>query len=504
MMKKIFISMFVFSIFSWWGIETVNAYEGGFLHGKNIKVKIGGFERETVKLTDGDLSTGETFLRDGDGLEVLFPEAINVKKMRFSFTTTRTNEIAVFIDYKNGGATYIQVYKSDLSGRDILLNLENVKRIRVISNHSVSSAGTVKIDEFDIFIDESEIYSPITNLIETHDHESVNLKWKNPVDGRLSEVQILQDGFLIDTLQGKEEYLVKNLASETMYKFEVIAKYSNGMKSTPAMINVMTAAKPKPKPAGDIEELKAEIKYNRVDLSWTLPHSENLKHVIIYRDTLKKSFFDKMLGVRTVKAATPIFETNGTYFNDLTVEPETKYEYTLTTMSTEKVESDGVTVQVTTPKEPDPVIEDGGFEKDPEKGDYTYTWKATTGEVKVMVGGKLYKTVPASDGKIVIPAADMKFTLLGKPNVELIPVRADGTEGKPVSPPVSGGGGEGGTGAGMKEIELPFKLNDLVLTTFQMIGLLAGIILIALAIQLVPRLIEIIKKSIQNGRTVRK
>lgn len=385
--------------------------------------------------------------------------------------------------------------------------VENVRAVKLTGGPKATN-----VDLLSVFGNPDISFDHVSNLTESHNHNSVELYWENPDNNDFNGLIIKQNGVRIASLEkNKTSHEINNLTPETEYKFEVIAKYPDGYESSPVLITVITNKEPPkpepPKPSGEITDLLAEAEHNKVDLSWQLPESENFKHVIIYRDTLKKTFFDKLLGVTTVKAAaTPIFETNGTYFNDLTVKPETKYEYKLTTLSTEKIESDGVTVQVTTPKAPNPEIGGGGHDVDPETGDYTYYWtEPTTGKVKVMVGGKLYKTVPASDGKIVIPAKDMKYTILGKPDVKLIPVDDDGNEGKPVSPPAgggSGGGGEGGGGIG--EVELPFKVNDLVSTTFQIIGLLAGIILVALAIQLVPRLIEIIKRSIQNGRAVRK
>lgn len=382
--------------------------------------------------------------------------------------------------------------KAGSNNSTLIFNKANVKSYKVFYNTGGMDA-TIKID---VYGDTPPTHDPITNLNETHNFNSINLTWVNPENPNFTGVKIKSNGVEIaDLSKAISSYNIQNLKPETSYDIEVIAKYPTGL-SNAMKITVLTEAL---KPAGEVKEVKAEATHERVDLSWTLPNANNLKHVIIYRDTLQKSFFDKMFGIATVKAATPIFETNGTYFNDLTVEPETKYEYKLTTLSTEKVESEGVTVQVSTPKEPDPEIEGGGHEKDPKTGDFTYTWtKPTTGEVKVMVGGKLYKTVPASDGKIIIPADDMKFTLFGKPNVELIPVRQDGTEGKPVSPPAGSDGESGGMG------DFPFTTIEIVIMAFQIISFLSGLILLWYALQLAPRLIAIIKLSLIKGRTVNK
>ncbi|WP_117161269.1 thrombospondin type 3 repeat-containing protein [Paraliobacillus sp. X-1268] len=109
-----------------------------------------------------------------------------------------------------------------------------------------------------------------------------------------------------------------------------------------------------PPPVGEVINLELEAQFDRVDLSWTLPDSDRLAHVNIYRDEITEtSMLQKIMGVSVAHAATTeIFETNGTYFNDLTVEPEAEYEYTVTTTDTDGIESNGVTATTGTPKEP--------------------------------------------------------------------------------------------------------------------------------------------------------
>lgn len=446
---------------------------------------------------DNDLQTGFTLII-GQEYVVEFNKPVSIDVVYTNFSTSALR--SMIFKFENGE---LHQYSFRETGDYFkTLGLKNVVKV------TMSTGGNgPRLNELEFFGDYEKPtveHLPVSDITATKDYKSVSLKWKKPNTTYLKNTIVKQNGVQIATVDpALEEYTINGLKAETAYNYELIAQYTDGEYSEPVSIVITTDAEPKP--IGEVIDLTGKAKHNRVDLSWQLPKTNELKHVIIYRDTLEKNFLDKLLGISTVSAAaTPIFETNGTYFNDLTVEPETKYEYTVTTLSTDKVESDGVSVTVTTLKEPSPEIEGGGFEKDPETGDFTYTWtQPTSGEVKVMVGGKLYKTVPASNGEIVIPAADMKFTFLGKPDVSLIPVSPDGKEGKPVNPPASGGGSDG-SGGGIGEIDMPFKVNDLVMTTFQLIGLLAGIILTALAIQLVPRLIEIIKSSIRKQREVRK
>lgn len=245
---------------------------------------------------------------------------------------------------------------------------------------------------------------------------------------------------------------------------------------------------PDPEPE-EILNLTANVEFNRVDLSWENPGSDKFAQVNIYRDRVGG---EKRSGV-TKKEATKIFETNGTYFNDLTVSAETSYDYLLTTQSVEGRESDGVIRRVKTPSVPLPEMGGQETEVDPD-GNYTFKWTSpTSGKVKIIVGGKEYKVVNASDLKITIPAKDMKFTVFGAPDVKLIAIDENGNEGIPTNPTAPEGGGG--------VVELPFGSLELLKITFSFIGIISGLILLAMAIYLVPKIIAVIKKSVKKEET---
>ncbi|PKC51834.1 hypothetical protein RhiirA1_482884, partial [Rhizophagus irregularis] len=273
------------------------------------------------------------------------------------------------------------------------------------------------------------VHSPVESLTETHTHNSVNLSWINPVPTHLEGIIIKQDGEeIVELSNTTNTYEILDLMPETTYLFEVLTKFTDGVIETPA---------------GEVENVVVEAEPDRVNLSWDLPESENFQHVNIYRD------------------ATKIFETNGTYFNDLTVVPQKTYEYKLTTMSDTNIESSGVTKVVEIPLPPPPIVEGGEFEKDEETGDYTFRWTApTTGKVEIYVGGNLYATVNAADLQIVIPADDMKFTLLGDPDVKMKAIDEYGQGGEVIKPPST----DGGTGGAIDVVEVPFSPVDLLTT----------------------------------------
>lgn len=484
-MKKIFLATFILLIsypFSALG-ETYD-YKDGYLDSNTDYSlrSINGMSNLNL-IFDNDLTTfGQSSMSSG-GLEIsmIFPNTVDLN--------------AVYI----AASHYVTVYTYNVAGGRIAstgaingyapINANGVYRIEFIA-HQASRASFYEVE---IFAKEALFPEPVSNLTETHDHKSVSLKWTNPKREDLESIVVKKGGSIIDTLTGGESsYKVNSLSAESNYNFEVSAKYSNGDISESRSINVKTNAAPTVPP--DVTNLKAIAMHDRVDLSWKLPQAENLKHVNIYRDTIKETaLIDKLLGVQTVHAAeTKIFETNGTYFNDLTVSPKTTYEYTLTTTSTELAESEGVTKQVTTAEKPKTPIGGGGYEEDKETGDFTYTWTSPTkGKVKVMVGGVLYRTVEASDLKIVIPSASMKFNILGAPDVYLIPVDEDGTEGVPTKPPSSGG--IGGT-------DIPFSPNDLLKSGMGLLWIVGPFVLLALSFLLVPKLRNMIVQAFNQRK----
>lgn len=442
---------------------------------------------------DGDINTNATI----GGLAtatITFHEPVLISGIKsthlqmgyVSFDDLGNELLSYNVPSTNGQLVDHQAYIGDK------LKDKKIKKINVRS----PLGSSMPIHEIQIFGPSSIKHDPVNDLVVSDKTtDSIVLSWQNPETQNRVGTQIFSDGLKIATLPVNDStYTIKGLKPGTTYYFDVYARYSDDENSKPVSLLVVTEKEP---PPGEVEDLSATPKHDRVDLSWRLPKSNNLKHVIIYRDTLQKSFFDKMFGVATVKAATPIFETNGTYFNDLTVEPETKYEYKLTTLSTEKIESDGVTVQVTTLKEPDPKIEGGRHEKDPVTGDFAYTWnQPTSGEVRVMVGGKLYATIPASDGRIVIPAADMRYTILSEPDVSLIPVSESGLVGPEIKPPPI----DGGTGGMIDSVKVPFGANDVLKAGTGLFWIIGPFVLLALAFLLVPKLRQLVVQAFSGKK----
>lgn len=334
----------------------------------------------------------------------------------------------------------------------------------------------------------------VSNLNAMQLYNAVELTYELPGDSDFAFVQIYRNGVLIKNNYTKNTFIDESVQPDVEYIYKVISVDTSGNKSSGVSKSIKVIAT-------EVKNLRAKADFDRVDLLWSVPDREDFEFARIYRKDENKSFSLFSL-FSTNDDYTLIFETNGTFFNDLTVKPESKYIYKVTTIISGK-ESDGLQITVNTPK-----IKVGGIdvEKD-ENGDYIITWdKPTTGKIKVLVGGKQYKIVNASDKKIVIPAKDMKFTLLGDPDVTLIPLDENGNEiGVPTKPGTGNGGGIIGDiiGGGLERSDL--TPGNLLLIGVSLLGLVGAFVLLGLAFKVVPKLIGSINdalrgKELKGGR----
>jgi hypothetical protein len=354
--------------------------------------------------------------------------------------------------------------------------------VKVVASYSDGTETTGVTKVFNTLVPEDET-APVnvTNLVATPTFDSISLSWTNPPDQDFAKVKVYEDGIYkksVTAAEGSSAFF-DNLEPDTVYSFKVTSIDNIGNESSGSVIEVKTLPLPEIK---KIKNLDATSKFDRVKLSWELPESEYFHHVNIYRKVVEeKSFFESLfsLGTITVSAADteeeykPMFETNGTYWTDLTVDPETNYEYKLTSENVDGRESEeGVIVQVSTPEEPKPVIKDAQFQQ-ATNGDYVIGWsEPTTGNVKIKVGGNDYKTVPANLKTYTIPKSDLAYTTIGDPDVTIQPVTERGTEGDAVSSP---------------KMNLPFSAKDLVESGNGLLWLVGPFILLALAFLLVPK-----------------
>lgn len=236
------------------------------------------------------------------------------------------------------------------------------------SDGSLSNGKNVSFTTAPVLIDKT---SPgeITNVTTTTTTTGAIFNWDNPADSDFLKVNIYRDGSLIGS-STNGTYSVSGLTQGTEYNYTFKTVDSAGNESQGITKTISTLPDrdgdgipdsediypddPEniPKPAGEVQNLVIKPEYDKVTLSWMLPGTANFKNVTIYRDVIsqKTGLLDNLLGTKVYAAA--LFETNGTSFTDLTVEPETEYKYTVTTTSLDGIESTGVTGTTATPKKP--------------------------------------------------------------------------------------------------------------------------------------------------------
>ncbi|GIN62756.1 hypothetical protein J27TS8_27490 [Robertmurraya siralis] len=362
-----------------------------------------------------------------------------------------------------------------------------------------SGSGS-SIDPYILWTDEPVVLSDIKDLalIKTTPTE-ITLNWKNPKESNFSHLNLYQDGILKESRYKEQTYTFKNLVPSQQYTFTIKAVNVDGAETQGISIVVSTDDVPL---LPEVQNLSAVPKHDRVNLSWSNPKNEFFNHVKIYRrvdnQPEETSFLNIFQPIKAYAASgdfDPMFETNGTYWNDLTVQPETTYSYKLSTVNIADVESEGTVVQVTTKEEPAPEI-GGGSYTETEEGDFLYTWtQPTTGKVKVLIDGAEYQTVDAANKQILIPKERMVYDLLNNPKVSLIPISESGKEGKPTKP------FEEGKLAG---VEMPFGPIELLKSSMGLLLVIAPILLLILAIYLVPKIKAAIVQAVQKRKEERR
>lgn len=438
------------------------------------------------EMTDGNTTT---YLGMNMKISYSWSYDTDVTVTNYSIVTANANG---YIRYYGADGTLLNqtnIGVSNVTSGTYDIPITGVRKITVIGNHS---SVQMQIKELRIHgnAPRTILYEEIKSLnAELKEKNKVILNWTNPSDNLdFIGTEIYRDGKLLTSLDKAESTFQDNdLDYETEYNYRVKAVYSDQKTTSGLSATIKTSKEPEPLV---LREIKAEAEYNKVDLSWKLPANEALKHVNIYRDKVEQqsALSTFLIGEKVSAAAqTKIFETNGTYFNDLTVEPNSTYDYTLSITDTNGTETAYQDVQVKTPKEPTPVIVGGNISKE-ENGDYTYTWEEPTkGQVKVIVGGKEYKTVSASDKKITIPAADMKYTYLKDPDIQLVPISEYGTVGETTKPPSQ-----------LEVTELPFEPKDILGSGMQLLWLIAPFVLLGLSFLLVPKLRRLVFQSFKG------
>lgn len=476
MLKRLIILVLLFSFLV--PIGSVFAYSGGLLHGKTMNR---GVDHNSITnanvttLTDGNLSTGGGIQQAVAGYNDTWWATFDTVKNIDAYQIATNANFASALDFYGEDGTLITTIVQPVYGgvKTSIPVVENVKKVAFRSTYTSSSGFTIY--EFDVF----EVAVPrdeITNLNATYENSSVKLTWNIPTSNTaFTGSKIYKDGNLIgETGATETSFIDSEVTPGGSYSYKVVAVYSDGVQTAGITKDFTIIA-----PPGNVRDLKAESEYNKVKLSWTLPTDGNFQMVRIYRDKVETAFLGGLFGSTAYAAETPIFETNGSYFNDLSVEPSTQYEYTVTSVSDDGLESEGVTTQTETAAEPIPIMEGLDYSIN-ENGDYVYTWEQpTSGNVRVIINGTEYASVPGEQGSVTIPHEDMQLNGFGDPETSFQPIGEFGAVGRVYEM-------EGRT------ILTPFTPMDLIQSGMQLLTMVAPFLLLALAFLLVPKFRKII------------
>lgn len=444
------------------------------------------------------------------GVKVYYSNASIVDRLyRFDDITFSTEEIINV--QENHGMTFVNLYWENPENEfleKVIVYKNNTKIAEVNAPNNQYNAnnltpnteytfkltnsytGDLETDGVTIIV-KTDALPEVNNISNTVEYNQISLNWLETNFTDFEGVNIYLNGQLNQTIpKGTKTALLTGLTELTTYEIKLTVLDRFGNESEGKIINVTTPEKPIAE-RPEVSDVNVKTTFERVDLSWQLPESDAFRHVNIYRDketeTESTASILDLFETKVSAAENKIFETNGTYFNDFTVEPDTSYEYTLTTTNVDSVESDGVTVQATTEPEPMPqVVNPKGEESS--SGDYLVTWdEPSTGTMQIWVNGNLYDTVPAADQTYTVPSESVVVDMFGVPDVQLKAATENGTVGNitKVQP-----------GANFSHVKLPFNVGQLLDTVMGLILLVGPFILLAIVIRFAPQIVRFLKDTL--------
>lgn len=481
--NKILTSVFVFCLAL--PVSSVFAADNNMLSGKTLHTHSGPISTNgsysgvsSKNATDGNLDTYmilESYNNPPGAADHLLGELNSLSKVnavRVKSDATEDNFLVFYTgdetQLKEGG---LALFPLPVSANDYSIYYLDKEAIGISMNlYNTNPSKSYKIYEFEAYY----LTESVQNLTSSKTFDSVNLSWTAPKSKGVTNYIVKQDGIKIADLDtSKTSYSITGLEENKSYTFEVVADYGVNGLSESATATVTTDNKPNVEVTG-LKVLKNS--QEQIEISWTNP--AEFEKVTIYRKEKSGSEFEKVSEI-----------TTGNTYKDTTIKSNTTYTYKVTT-TVKGVESKGVTIDVKS----NSVSIGGVVTEESEGGDYKITWETpTTGQIKIVVGGEVYKTVPASEQQVIIPAASMKYDKTGGADVSLIPLSEDGTEiGGAIKPGDIGGIISNGLGGSV------LSAANLLKTGLSLLGLVGGFVLLGLAFRVVPKLISIIVDAVNN------
>lgn len=314
---------------------------------------------------DNDLSTRVGLpMYYSEKFFVEFTQPVNLQGIYLNFTSNYSSTKAV-VQFYDGTEQLISDFSNNTIDEYVELDFKGVSQIQFYRS---SSNGGAYLYEFEAFGEYDTDYvvpgtpgdttppGEVEDVAVVSSENSAAITYTEPGDIDFSHVNIYVEGELYEGENGR--VVLDNLPPNTLYEAVIKTVDTLGNESKGVVKEFKTDYKP-PETAEELPEVKnlnVEATDERADLSWENP-PRFFEKAKIYRKNLGSNataFNLNPFAPMTVHAAEeykPLFETNGTEFSDLSIEPETEYEYKVTSVY-EGMETNGVTVRTAIPKAP--------------------------------------------------------------------------------------------------------------------------------------------------------
>lgn len=177
----------------------------------------------------------------------------------------------------------------------------------------------------------------VTNIIEEHSSNSINLTWENPTESDFKHIEIFRDNQLIHTTTSNS-YSDNDLIENTEYVYKLVSVDNSDNKSDGTSISITTDTATDSIPPNDVSNVTETHTDTSISLSWTNPTNSDLQHIEIFRDNQL------------------IHTTTSDSYTDNNLVENTEYVYNLVSVDNSNNKSTGVTTRIKTNQTPDSTI----------------------------------------------------------------------------------------------------------------------------------------------------
>lgn len=212
---KVLLALLVVMLFV--QIPTAFAAEGGYFNKRQIENTSG---KLVTEVTDDNLSTDIDLRYNSPIFTFEKPEDV-VKIYREYSSDSSGNACFYFYD---DNKKLIKELSASVNGGWMDADVKGVKSIRVAKCDYYGYS--LYISEIDFVVQSQLVYEPINKAEWTVTHNQINLSWNKPKGAIATHIMV--DGRKIDETTA-DNYVIKNLSSDTKYKVELIAVYKFGV-----------------------------------------------------------------------------------------------------------------------------------------------------------------------------------------------------------------------------------------------------------------------------------